>query len=70
MKQTNQDYKRCCKRHPRYLITYSCGPEPDQTLLVCDDHYKEEPFRKFIKKMELLPSLPLPDVFRSSIDND
>jgi len=47
-------HQKCCSKKPKYLITYSCGPEPDQTLLVCEDHYSEKPFQKFIKKRESL----------------
>ena len=54
MKQEKLQHQKCCGKQPKYLITYSCGPEPDQTLLVCEDHYKEEPFHKFIKDKDIL----------------
>jgi len=43
--------KKCCNNPPAYLITYDCGPEPNSTLLVCKDHYKEEPFHRFAIKV-------------------
>lgn len=46
--------KKCCDSIPSYKITYSCGPEPDQTLLVCEKHYNEEPFQRCIKKIDEL----------------
>ena len=47
-------FPRCCNKDPVYLITYDCGPEPDETILVCKDHYKEEPFQRFAIKIEKL----------------
>ena len=26
-------YLRCCNRESEYLITYDCGPDPQQTML-------------------------------------
>jgi hypothetical protein len=47
-------YPRCCEKEPEYLITYDCGSEENQTILVCHDHYLDEPFRRFILKIEKL----------------
>lgn len=47
-------FPRCCKNDPVYLITYDCGPEPNETILVCKDHYLEEPFQRFAIKIEKL----------------
>ncbi|MGB9124511.1 MAG: hypothetical protein WA833_05875 [Nitrosotalea sp.] len=47
-------YLRCCNRKAEYLITYDCGPDPQQTMLVCNQHYKEEPFQRFAIKIEKL----------------
>ena len=47
-------YPRCCNNEPEYLITYDCGPDPKETMLVCKDHFKEEPFQRFAVKIEKL----------------
>jgi hypothetical protein len=47
-------YPRCCGREPAYLITYDCGPDPRQTMFVCKNHFKEEPFKRFAIKVEKL----------------
>ncbi|MGI0082853.1 MAG: hypothetical protein ACREAF_01905 [Nitrosopumilaceae archaeon] len=48
-------FPRCCSKDPVYLITYDCGPdEPTETILVCKDHYSEEPFQRFAIKIEKL----------------
>jgi len=47
-------YPRCCNKDPVYLITYDCGPDPKETILVCKDHYLEEPFQRFAIKIEKL----------------
>jgi len=54
MKQGKLQHQNCCRKQPKYLITYSCGPEPDQTLLVCEEHYRQESFHKFIKEKKVL----------------
>jgi len=28
-----------CKVKPFANITYDCGPDPDQKLIICDSHY-------------------------------
>ncbi len=45
---------KCCKNQSKYLITYSCGFEPDQKLYVCEFHYQKEFFQKHIKSLEIL----------------
>lgn len=50
--QSVQKYQRCCNEEYEFLITYSCGSQPDQTLLVCKSHYKEEAFHTCIIKIE------------------
>jgi hypothetical protein len=45
-------YPRCCTKVPLYLITYDCGPEENQTILVCEEHYSEELFQKYVIKIE------------------
>jgi hypothetical protein len=45
---------RCCKNDPKYRITYDCGPEKNQTILVCEKHYSEEPFNRFVLTIEKL----------------
>jgi len=47
-------YPRCCNKDPVYLITYDCGPDPNETILVCKDHYTEEAFQRFAIKIEKL----------------
>jgi hypothetical protein len=47
-------YPRCCNKDPVYLITYDCGPDPNETILVCKDHYMEEAFQRFAIKIEKL----------------
>jgi len=47
-------YPRCCNNEPEYLITYDCGPDPAETILVCKKHFKEEPFQRFAIKIEKL----------------
>lgn len=47
-------YPRCCNIEPEYLITYDCGPDPQQTMLVCKNHFKDEPFQRFAIKIEKL----------------
>jgi hypothetical protein len=47
-------YPRCCSKEPEYLITYDCGPDPQQTMLVCKHHFKEEPFQRFAIRIEKL----------------
>ena len=47
-------YPRCCNKDPIYLITYDCGPEENQTILVCQDHYSDELFKRFVIKIEKL----------------
>ncbi|MDE1829209.1 MAG: hypothetical protein KGI25_02690 [Thaumarchaeota archaeon] len=47
-------YPRCCNKEPEYLITYDCGPDPQETMLVCKEHFKEEPFQRFAVKIEKL----------------
>lgn len=49
-----EEYQRCCKEESEYLITYSCGSQQNQTLLVCKSHYKEEAFHTCILKIEKL----------------
>ena len=34
-----------------YLITYDCGPDPNETILVCKDHYSDEAFHRFAIKI-------------------
>jgi len=34
-----------------YLITYDCGPEGEQTILVCKEHYTDEAFHRFATKI-------------------
>ena len=48
------DSSHCCKNTSKYLITYSCGFEPDQTLLVCESHYQEKPFQEHVKSLKVL----------------
>ncbi|MEE8178618.1 MAG: hypothetical protein V3T63_01425 [Nitrosopumilaceae archaeon] len=43
---------RCCNKDPKYCITYDCGPEENQTILVCEEHYSDELFHRFVIKME------------------
>ncbi|MCZ6582192.1 MAG: hypothetical protein O6761_03350 [Thaumarchaeota archaeon] len=47
-------YPRCCNKDPMYMITYDCGPEPNQTILVCKDHYSDEAFHRFVIKIAKL----------------
>jgi hypothetical protein len=47
-------YPRCCTNEPEYLITYDCGPDPEEIILVCKEHFKEEPFQRFAIKIEKL----------------
>jgi len=49
-------YPRCCNKNPKFLITYDCGPEKNQTILVCESHYAEEPFNKFVIQLERIES--------------
>ncbi|MGI0097427.1 MAG: hypothetical protein ACREAJ_03485 [Nitrosopumilaceae archaeon] len=46
------NYPRCCNKKAKYLVTYDCGPEKNQTIFVCEEHYSEEPFHRFIIKLE------------------
>jgi len=48
------EYQRCCNNAPKYKITYDCGPEKPQTILVCKKHYEEEPFHRFVISIEKL----------------
>jgi len=52
--ETQVKYPRCCSNEPEYLITYDCGPDPEETILVCREHFKEEPFQRFAIKIEKL----------------
>jgi len=51
---TQVKYPRCCDNKPEYLITYDCGPDPEETILVCKVHFKDEPFQRFAIKIEKL----------------
>jgi len=33
-----------CKTKPFAEITYDCGPDPDQKLLICNTHYQDPDF--------------------------
>lgn len=44
---------KCCNRPGKYEITYDCGPNPDQKLILCEFHYNlESVFQRNIKKIE------------------
>jgi len=49
-----EKYQQCCHRKPSLLITYDCAPEESQTILVCQHHYSDEPFRSHIIRKEIL----------------
>jgi len=46
--------RKCCNNSSKYKITYDCGPEKNQTILVCEKHFLEEPFHKFVISIENL----------------
>jgi len=48
------EYRRCCDQVPKYKITYDCSPEKNQTIFVCKKHFAEEPFHRFIIKIDEL----------------
>ena len=54
MKSLELSYTKCCKNNPKYLIVYSCGFEPEQTLYVCEFHYQKEFFQKYVKSKKTL----------------
>jgi len=48
------EYQICCNNKPKYKITYDCGPEENQIILVCEEHYSDEAFHRFIMTIEKL----------------
>ena len=45
---------QCCEKEPDFEITYDCGTDADQTLLVCKDHYKKENWNRFAIQVKVL----------------
>lgn len=45
---------QCCENNPDFEITYDCGTDPDQTLLVCKEHYKDECWNRFSIQVKVL----------------
>ena len=51
--------KKCCfvkcKDDAVRIVTFDCGPNPDQVLALCDAHHNSNPaFLRYVKKIEEL----------------
>ena len=46
--------EQCCEDEPSFEITYDCGSDPNQTILVCKDHYKNECWNRFAIQVKVL----------------
>lgn len=44
----------CCDKPTTRMVTYDCGDNSEQTLLVCDDHWQDECFSRFAKVVVVL----------------
>lgn len=47
----------CCDNKPHYAISYNIADHPNETWLVCDEHFKEDAFNRHVKAIHDVSNL-------------